>query len=366
MESKNIEKFGDIVRKPIIIGGFTLSFILSMKAQEKTAQVDTVLSDSIKIENIESEGNEKKLKTIIEENNRYLKLKELLLEYDMKNIPSLPAKRELFEVKKMLKTLEQGRDLKFLRDTVISIYNETLKHLESEEYQKKLQIEFGDSIMSMAHRDYRINRFKKVKIYFEFNTNGFSRYDIDKNIIILQIDDLIKSPTLESVSHEMTHNINQIGFELSDRADSLYKKAWIGNEQFTVIQLKYPYLFKSSDNLYFKSHTEMDSRKRVLEIYMEKTGMKKYGEKMTSEHYKKLMKLLQDGELDRNCTQILLTCKKEELIEIMNIIASNEYSEFRQKYIYFWIKNNFRNEKTHYGLISPYYNGEIISINLTS
>lgn len=282
------------------------------------------------------------------------------------NIEAL--REELSILQKNKEALNQDRTLEFFRDTVTSVYNETYRHFSSKEYLNKLSVEFGNEETARVHQEYRLRKLKDVSIEFEFDTTAFCRYYVRSNRIVFNFTrDLINSPSLETLSHEFSHLSDQGDEDLSDTAQVLYKDGWIGDTEFLKLRKEHPALFKDhplnekEDLEYYKDPTELNARKRVLELYMEKTGIKKYEEKMNDSHYEKLMQLLKDGELDRNSAQILLLILKDKLVEISNTIASSRED---LKYIMgLVIEDKVRDPDTYYGMTDT-YRGEILLVHL--
>ncbi len=239
---------------------------------------------------------------------------------------SIDMKKEsLLEYKKMELALQEKRNLEFFRDTILSMYEAVYRHINSKEYLERLKKETGNEIQALTLQEYRLDILRFTEIEFEFNNHGLSRYEPNLNKIIYNMYDLVKNPSLDSGPHELSHCVDVAGYALTEKAKTLYQEAWVGDAEFRKLRREHPMLFEykseDEDARYHSGPTELNARKRVLEIYLEKSGIRKYGEEMTEEHYKKLVELFKSGKLDRNCSQILLDTKKEKLIEILNTIA---------------------------------------------
>ena len=76
-----------------------------------------------------------------------------------------------------------------------------------------------------------------------------------------------------------------------------------------------------SEEEYLSKPTELDARKKVLEMEMESLGIKKYEEEFTDGHYKKLIKLNKEGKLSNDAHDFLRVIKPEYIKQIMNSIA---------------------------------------------
>jgi len=65
-------------------------------------------------------------------------------------------------------------------------------------------------------------------------------------------------------------------------------------------------------------------RKQILDLEMDKFGIKKYGEKFTRNHYNKLRDLDRAGVLSNDAHDFIQTTKPEYFEKIFNELADTE------------------------------------------
>lgn len=200
------------------------------------------------------------------------------------------------------------------------------KQIESNDYLNRLTIEFnGDKSEAEKEQQRRINSLrtdylledleeiqKKVK-----NAIGF--YDYSRSHLPIVNKKGIENDTRVG-THEFAHQITGGKFFMSEYAIDLYKKAFDSTKTSKEKILR--------DNIneeeYLGNPTELDARKKVLEMDMEKLGIKNYGEEFTDEHYKKLIKLKKEGKLSNDAYDFLRVIKPEYIKKIMNSIAHED------------------------------------------
>lgn len=127
-----------------------------------------------------------------------------------------------------------------------------------------------------------------------------------------------------SAIHEGEHVATANEKYMSPYAVELYKKALNKDARVTVYgenDEKYIFHVNGSDGL--SEPTELDARKKTTEYFMEQSGIKKYEEKFTKEHYEKLLELLKENKVPNDVRQFLEMIKSEYIEQIMNTIADN-------------------------------------------
>lgn len=127
-----------------------------------------------------------------------------------------------------------------------------------------------------------------------------------------------------SAIHEGEHLLTANGKYMSQYAIDLYKKALNKDAHVTVYgenDEKYIFSVNGTDPL--SEPNELDARKKTTEYFMEQSGIKKYEEKFTKEHYKKLLELLKEDKVPNDVRQFLEMIKPEYIEQIMNTIADN-------------------------------------------
>lgn len=210
--------------------------------------------------------------------------------------------------------LEKFKDLNKMVD---SIKNEIKTHIESKEYLNKLTIEFNSNTSeAITQQQIRLKNLANLKCNFvslealnsDSNVEMFSYYLGGTVNIYLPYNsndyDYLKTATYHEILHEIT---------LGEK--NIPKK--------TIQVLKDSYTTKNQNYGYFFDPSERLVRKQMLDLEMERLGIKKYGEKFTHEHYEKLIKAYNNNELNQDSDRLLETTKPEYFEQIMNEIAQN-------------------------------------------
>ncbi|MFH0969308.1 MAG: hypothetical protein V1804_02270 [Patescibacteria group bacterium] len=78
---------------------------------------------------------------------------------------------------------------------------------------------------------------------------------------------------------------------------------------------------------YLRKPEERMARKQLLDLEMDKLGIKKYGEEFKVGHYEKLMEYFKEGKLSRPAKEFINTTKPEEFKKIFDELAKNEFVE---------------------------------------
>ncbi len=237
------------------------------------------------------------------------------------NIKINKAKKDIDEKQKEI-ALNQIININILvNEAKIEIIN----HLKSEEYLDKLAIEMHISrAAAKKHQAVRINNvsalsidlkhsfelsyLKKAYAYYTHNTTRITLpYDINLE------DQEQKSYFYTTVIHEILHLSTNAHYGLSKQAEKILKEA------ATTHNSDEPFYS------YFTSPAEMIVRKQILDLEMQKLGIKNYGEKFTDEHYLKLLSL--ESVLSNNSRQLIEFVKSEHFSKVMNELAENNNLE---------------------------------------
>ncbi|HPT08204.1 MAG TPA: hypothetical protein PLE28_00715 [bacterium] len=210
--------------------------------------------------------------------------------------------------------LEKFNDLNQMVD---SIKNEIKIHIESKEYLNKLTIELDSNVLeATVQQQIRLKNLANLKCNFvslealnsDSNVEMFSYYLGGTVNIYLpynsEDEEYLKAATYHEILHEVTLGEKNIS-----------KK--------TIQTLKESYTTKNSNYGYFFDPSERLVRKQVLDLEMEKLGIKKYGEKFTHEHYNQLIRLYNNNKLSQDADRLLETTKPEYFEKLMNEIAQN-------------------------------------------
>lgn len=204
---------------------------------------------------------------------------------------------------------------------------ELLKHIASHEYLKKLEVEFNGNVSKAkkAQKE-RVDNLKSVKITIishgslvkrymteykksDENVGGF--YDSEKHEIVIPIVDDIGA-ALHELLHASVRRLN------SDNSN-LHKLYILSAESY-----KHDPDDALRDGRYYSNPYERLARKQVLDLELERLGIKKYGERFTDTHYEKMMKLYKREKLSRDAMEFIQRTDPKYFKQIMNEIAANE------------------------------------------
>ena len=207
---------------------------------------------------------------------------------------------------------------------------EVIKHIESDEYLEKLSKEMGISKkLAKLHQSTRIGNIKNIsydleskdQILKDTNGRGSAYYSGGTNKITLPYEAYLghegdKSYFYETVLHEILHESTMYDEGLSGTVEEFLRDSFKNSENDS-----------QKDSLYFSEPGELIVRKQILDLEMEKLGIKKYGEIFTEEHYKKLNELKDKYELSTDAVKFIDHIKPENFIDVMNGLAQNNKEE---------------------------------------
>jgi hypothetical protein len=183
------------------------------------------------------------------------------------------------------------------------------KNISSEEYKNRL------TKYEKMNPSTQQERLKNLE-------NDYTLDDIDSHYDPKTKETVIERDSKEpKMIHEGTHQSTDAENGMSDYAKKLYQEAYVPAKYKTKQEA---FTDAMTPGGYFNNPSELDARKKVLEYDMDRLGIKKYGEKFTEEHYKKLLELSNEGKLSDNSVQFLERIKHEYFAQIMNTIAMNE------------------------------------------
>jgi len=215
---------------------------------------------------------------------------------------------------------------------VASAKAELLSHIGSSAYMERLTIELGGNREeALRQQQLRMENVSEAEIVFLSPEEMERRFGVGnpKNTRTLGISPagakskIYLSLGLEPLQlHELArHELQHKGTKMS-----------IGIPDNTIDVLKDSYrTFKNKNdeapedlNKYFRVPSERLVRKQQVDFEMERLGIKKYGEKFTSEHHKKLMDAYQKGGVTRNVKEFIETTNPQDFERIFNTIAAAE------------------------------------------
>jgi len=228
-----------------------------------------------------------------------------------------------------------------------SAKNEIISILSSQNYLKKLAIEFNCDIKeAKLHQATRINNVRLASCEFLSRsflfgvTSSQAYYSPTLHQISLPYDVDLKKIT-DLAIHELLHSAT-----LSSKGLSVNAKHLLSEESF-----KSGFEYEKGENDYFSNPTERYVRIKILDIELDRLGIKKLGENMTKDQYHKMLEVYmnqisgkikgKDGFND-NAMQFIDFTKdgdnKEGGYEIykklFNEIALNQGGENKEKEIY--------------------------------
>lgn len=201
------------------------------------------------------------------------------------------------------------------------------EHIKSPEYLKKLMVEYNvDETEAKKHQETRLANLYNGEYSLTDKDPDFTS---DEHSFETR---LYKDTTKTgfSAEHELLGHKIVDGNFISKRANKLLLLSY---QKFDPQSPYFKDLIKAEkeedvndmvrilDN-YFGSKGERFAYKQELEAEMATLGVKKYGEKFTPEHYKKLMELYHQGKLSKGSCRFIETTKAEYLERIFNEIAS--------------------------------------------
>jgi hypothetical protein len=197
--------------------------------------------------------------------------------------------------------------------------------IKSKEYLARLTKEFGgDETKARAEQKSRLDELDKDYVLessekIEDDVPGAAAYyDYDKTHLPHNGYDLENTAV-----HEYQHQSTRGNMSMSDYAKDLYKKGFDPTKTTKEIVVN-----GRTGEEYFGTPTEMDARKKELELDMERFNIKKYGEKFTPKHLESLLKLQKKGIISN---EFLEMTKPEYLLKIMNTIAGTETKDKNQE-----------------------------------
>lgn len=180
-------------------------------------------------------------------------------------------------------------------ESVENVRKKLFDVISSRQYLEKLQLEFNCSLdEAKKHQEVRFNNLKNVDIVFKssielktptfFNNPAMARYNSNFHQIELPYD-LSIDKISELAIHELIHSIVMGDKGLSVKAVSELNSSADKNEKYS-----------QRLNNYFISPAERYVRLKMLELELDKLGIKKFGEKISKSGYKKMIQWLEESK----------------------------------------------------------------------
>ena len=226
-----------------------------------------------------------------------------------------------------------NEEKKLAKDKIIDILSiieraklEVIKHLEGEEYLDKLAREMNISKKAAKeHQKVRVDNIKNIsyelttdmKIFGNTDGFGYAYYLSGTNKITLPYninlkDNEEKEYLYEAIVHEILHESTMGHKGLSGIVEKDLKESFKSKKNES-----------KKDSSYYSDPCELIVRKQILDLNMDKNGIKKYGDKFKEEHYQKLLKLKEEGKLSQDEDDLIDHIKSDEFSKIMNELAEN-------------------------------------------
>ncbi len=310
---------------------------LSLKKTEKELDdsVDSVgINPDVKKEALEKNGIIKKLEDISKKSQDLFEkaTKEMRIlivgmtkeEYDQKIEKTSEFDRE----KARTDQAESLKDKPEIRKEL----DDLKEHIDSQEYLNKLKIEF-DGDLEKAEKTQ-----KRRLVYLDFVKFSFSDKDnLSDSAIIKFINGIKELLDLrdENYQYVTMGNYNQFKREITlpkDKMAGMHEMLHASTEgdyditekARTMLIESYKAIGGEGIDAYLSNPSERLARKQLLDMEMERLGIKKYGDKFTQEHYEKMMKHYLIGDFSQDAEDFIQTTKPEYFEKIFDEIASNE------------------------------------------
>lgn len=202
---------------------------------------------------------------------------------------------------------------------------ELIKHFQSNDYLEKLAKEMDISKeAAKEHQKVRVANVNNLKyefknsaeIFMDTDSRTYAYYSILSNSISLPYDidfndQEAKNFFCEAIFHEIAHGSTMASVGMSNKSQTLLNNCFMINVKEDSFR----------DAEYYSLVEELIVRKQFLDKWMEDNGFKKYDEKFTEKHFKKLLELQKENKLPSYVDQLINHIKPEYFIDIMNELA---------------------------------------------
>jgi len=215
-----------------------------------------------------------------------------------------------------------------IKEEAKQIRDKLIKHFSGKEFLNKLKIEYDDNeklAKEVQAKD--IERLSSIKLEvlifddFEERLKKFALiqnaagYYLHKDNNVVVDSSYSREFIDEAILHELLHATT-----ISEKAKKILEDSY-AKQGFLS-------LFKNKEDEYLGRTEERIVRKRLVDYDMERLGIKKYSEKLTREHYDKLMDAYKQKKLSYGSVDFIRTTqpKFEYFEKIFNEIAQKENS----------------------------------------
>jgi len=274
--------------------------------------------------------------------NSYKEYKEIIQE------DYLTEYKKLQKENKMLYTKEVQKNVNNIKKLIVyyDIGREwLLNNIKDPEYQKRFIQErredydlSGEILRNYIERGYK-ERLENASdkefvlskdistssVYHGGGSNLEAFYDkTDKKTYYpLQTDSL---KAIEFAIHEYAHKVTEYNDLMTIKSMQLFSEAL---DSLSLVANLIDQSDKGVFNalMYFSNPAEMYARKKVFEWDLERLGVKKYGERFTTEHYTKVIKLLREEKMSQGSLEFITIIKPKMLLRVMNEIADSSSAQ---------------------------------------
>jgi hypothetical protein len=194
-----------------------------------------------------------------------------------------------------------------------------VNHISSSTYLERLAKEFNVPLeVAKEHQRTRIRNIKDLSYDFESlkdiykQSKGMAYYEPNENKVYFPYNSGdADDEDYRTMLHEILHLSTQSMQGLSDKLVEVFKESFRADSTIE----------DSALIAYYAKPQEFIVRKQILDLWLADLGLKKYGEKFTEAHYKKLAEMYDQGELPQDIVDLFEHIKAEKFVEMMNGLA---------------------------------------------
>jgi len=235
------------------------------------------------------------------------------------------------------------------KENVATILNNVRKHILSVEYFRRLQKECGGNLEKAKQaqkqrivnldylevlfgnesdlaREYVIGglgvtdeiaikkKIRELKRKKDIPT-GLAWYDNKKNREVIMLPQ--SNNNNDTIFHEIFHASTRGDLDIPEPTKRMLEDSFRSDD----------YEKSEIERYKLKKPTERLVRKQILDHELDRLGIKKYGEKFTEKHYKKMMSRYGRGGFSEGARDFIETTRPKYFIRIFNEIAENKYAD---------------------------------------
>lgn len=327
-----------------VLASFLAEDIFSKKEEYKKNTEEIILSLKRALEFLSNKPqtpknleHKKDLERKLEEHQRGLRVLENLEKN--KEIPSTLVEEKINDIQKIISYYDIGRQwvLDNLKDP---IYIKRFKQENKESFPDMSTTELEEYIkkeISLREKQASDDKFLISKD-IESSSRDKGRnleafYNPDNDKVYLPVNDNDSLRAINNIIHEYSHKITKANEFLSKKAIKLFLEAF--SDSSTISHFRFTTDIGDISKIinYFSNPTEIYARKKVFEYDLERLGVKKYEEKFTMEHYKKVLELQSEDKLSKGSNEFINIIKPQMIEKVMNEIAGIDYQKEQTKNI---------------------------------